>query len=134
MLFNIERIFNKESVFDKLIYTSSVNGKKKNKEEFCGELVKVGTLRLTLFKEKGCKCIECGVEGTHFRVQRGDREVVSHLGLWTDEGVQMTKDHIIPRSKGGSDNLDNMQVMCTQCNVDKGADLTISDILNGSFK
>ena len=32
----------------------------------------------------------------------------------------MTKDHIVPRSKGGGNGLHNMQTMCIVCNQEKG--------------
>ena len=32
----------------------------------------------------------------------------------------MTIDHIVPRSKGGADHLDNLQLLCGACNSMKG--------------
>ena len=34
--------------------------------------------------------------------------------------VLMTKDHIIPASKGGKNHISNFQTMCTDCNFKKG--------------
>lgn len=33
-------------------------------------------------------------------------------------------DHIVPRKHGGSDDIDNLRLVCTWCNQSKGAKLT----------
>ena len=33
-----------------------------------------------------------------------------------------TVDHVIPQAKGGSDHLDNLQLLCGACNCTKGTD------------
>lgn len=43
------------------------------------------------------------------------------LNCKTDENIEM--DHIIPLSKGGSHNIDNIQPLCRSCNASKGAKL-----------
>ena len=32
----------------------------------------------------------------------------------------LTVDHVVPRSKGGSDYIDNLQLLCVACNSMKG--------------
>lgn len=56
-----------------------------------------------LFNEQGSKCIYCGVEMT------------LKLGLPNT----VTKDHIIPRSKGGVSDAWNIVAACSKCNSSK---------------
>jgi 5-methylcytosine-specific restriction endonuclease McrA len=35
------------------------------------------------------------------------------------EGAILHVDHIIPRSKGGKDEMDNYQTLCHKCNIGK---------------
>jgi diadenosine tetraphosphate (Ap4A) HIT family hydrolase len=57
-----------------------------------------GTIRYEVLKRAGSRCELCGVS-TEFRA--------------------LEIDHIIPRSKGGSDDISNFQVLCTSCNATK---------------
>jgi 5-methylcytosine-specific restriction endonuclease McrA len=81
-------------------------------------LVKTGSHRLQLFR-KNRKCVHCGVVGTHFVLEQDFNHARPHLNLYTDDGILMTKDHIIPKSKGGKNDLSNYQTMCERCNAKK---------------
>lgn len=50
--------------------------------------------------------------------QRDDWRCVS-CGKTVDEGARLEVDHIIPRSKGGKDELSNFQTLCRECNIGK---------------
>lgn len=84
------------------------------------------SLRYQTFYNKGLKCVFCGKEGTHFRLdcdRNSDPQKTSrrHFNLYADDGTLMTKDHIKPKKWGGEDSLDNMQTMCQTCNESKGS-------------
>lgn len=91
-----------------------------HKTSFRGFKVKVSTTRLLMFKFKGTDCVHCGRKGAYFAVEQYDDHISPHLNLYSADGVLMTKDHIIPKSKGGGDYLDNLQCLCTKCNGKKG--------------
>lgn len=83
---------------------------------------KLGSDRLRLFVEKGHRCVTCDVEGTFFALESvGDER--PHLNLYAvrEDGrvVMMTKDHIVPKSKGGANAMHNYQPMCEDCNGKK---------------
>ena len=106
----------------------------KNKKKFAlldGDEIKISSDRLRLFKTKGIKCYKCGVEGRWFYKVRNENDLNFHLELYTEDMKQMTKDHILPLSKGGADHLSNLQPMCSDCNGEKGNIVNLSDRLNG---
>jgi 5-methylcytosine-specific restriction endonuclease McrA len=89
------------------------------RQPFNGHWVKVGTDRLQVFKANR-NCVACGIEGIIFLLEKQNKDHQSpHLNLygWRDDTlVLMTKDHIIPKSKGGKNELSNYQTMCVTCN------------------
>ena len=86
-----------------------------------GYSVYTRSLRYMTFYQKGCKCCVCGKEGTHFTLDPSvDNPDRRHFNLRADDGTLMTRDHIIPKSKGGREHISNMQTMCVDCNKAKG--------------
>ena len=92
--------------------------------------------RYQLFLEKGTVCKKCGLKGTFFALEkhRSEGEVDTKKSTWSTsdkyhfnlygiakngDQVMLTKDHIIPRSKGGKNNLNNYQTLCIKCNSKK---------------
>lgn len=89
-----------------------------------GDKIKGNSQRFQTFFTKGLKCACCGIEGKYFGKEKDFNAARYHLNLYVlDESgneVLMTKDHIVPRSKGGASELYNYQTMCVKCNIAKG--------------
>ncbi len=83
-------------------------------------VVKMRSKRFNCFR-RNCKCVNCGCEGTVMGLDM-NKEGYVHWNLYAKvKGVLrlMTKDHIVPRSKGGADTQSNFQTMCERCNRTK---------------
>lgn len=90
--------------------------------------VKMDSARYQLFCNE-TKCVACGLQGTimrletHLNANKASTVNPPHFNLYGIEDgqyVMMTKDHKVPRSKGGKDRQENYQVLCTICNSLKG--------------
>lgn len=98
-----------------------------NRAEFHGHMVKMTALRFRTFR-KHLDCVCCGTKASYFALEfrKGKKfnDKTPHFNMYginkNGNEVLMTKDHIIPKSKGGPDHIDNMQTMCTHCNRKKG--------------
>lgn len=104
---------------------------------WCG---KTGTFfRLEMSKPRGsedivshhhgaCYIEECPWCSLH-PIRTGPRMDTPHLNLYHQSRrgalFLMTQDHILPRSRGGKDHIDNLQTMCDSCNGKKGNRLDI---------
>lgn len=106
---------------------------------FDGDPLKATSLRYKVF-HNSLKCCICGIEGKYFAKERSLPAVSDkfHLNLYAldEKGneVLMTKDHIIPKSKRESDNLENMQTMCERCNFRKGNNMEKKDVFKGHYR
>ena len=76
--------------------------------------------RLRVFHHKGLKCVNerCNKEGKYL-IKAMNKAGGFHVDLYTADFELMTIDHIVPRSKGGKDELENLQPMCNSCNANK---------------
>jgi 5-methylcytosine-specific restriction endonuclease McrA len=80
--------------------------------------VRMNSHRYFVFHQNSC-CVSCGLQGSKFLLQQNPCDESPHFNLYGEENgelVLMTKDHILPKSKGGKNNHDNYVTMCTICN------------------
>jgi hypothetical protein len=94
-----------------------------------GDWMRIG--RFEVYRQKGVKCVECGLEAKFFRKERSSdpRSKYPCLNLYGFDAknrlVLFTRDHILPRSRGGTKTLDNLQPMCAPCNNKKADKITL---------
>lgn len=68
-------------------------------------------------------------QSTRILVFERDNYTCQICGKTLKDGVKLEVDHIIPVSRGGSDNLNNLQTLCFDCNREKS-----DKILNNHIK
>jgi len=79
--------------------------------------------RFRVFYHKGLICANPTCNRVGIKIIKREvryRSIVQvHLELVSEDYIPMTIDHIHPKSKGGSNQLDNLQPMCCFCNNKK---------------
>jgi 5-methylcytosine-specific restriction endonuclease McrA len=99
---------------------------------YAGWQVKTHSMRLHLFRQNPT-CVVCGLTGSIFLLELSPGQQRPHLNFYAEQGsgvTLMTKDHIVPRSKGGSDYLQNLQTMCVTCNFLKAdKEITVEELV-----
>jgi len=65
-------------------------------------------LRNEVLKRDGYRCVRCGASKD-------------------DTDVRLEIDHILPVAKGGTNDIDNLQTLCHDCNINKGAIIEDND-------
>lgn len=123
MRYSIADVFN--MLGEEALTIKRMERKARTSIEAEGFQVYTESLRYATFYQKGCTCAACGKVGTYFELDPGDNPKRRHFNLYAEDGTLMTKDHIIPTSRGGKYNaVENLQTMCVDCNCAKGANLS----------
>lgn len=71
-------------------------------------------------RRNGFKCMACGDPAVQVRKYKSPPDDKIYTGVITASYEQMTLDHILPKSKGGSNGQENLQPLCRPCNAAKG--------------
>ncbi len=128
--------FSLEEVLPHVIFDCKYHGErgKAQRVPFGEFQVNMASARYQCFVEHGTDCSECGIKGSFFalEVDKSHKEGTQpHFNLYAIDSdgneVLMTKDHVIPLSKGGKNNLSNFKTMCCHCN-EKKADKLIESV------
>lgn len=96
----------------------------------------MGKQKMFLFARDKNTCSTCGLVGEIYALEQQPKERYKHLrlyGIRNGELVLMTFDHIMPRSKNGSNKNHNLQTMCRTCNHKK-ADFIVDPFLAAKYR
>lgn len=79
------------------------------------------------------KCWHCGIEANCFIANKGQNDrmgppVLDMFAMTREGPILMTRDHIIPKSYGGVNDVENLRMGCGPCNHGRGNELDEADI------
>lgn len=84
------------------------------------------------------RCYNCGIEACKWIAEKGKTDVQGSpvLNLYAERQGKhgainelMTRDHIIPKSLGGKDDVGNLRPACSKCNGLRGNQINFEDYL-----
>lgn len=80
------------------------------------------------------KCWCCGVHATCFVATKGRNDILEKSPVldlfahYKSHIILMTRDHIIPRSFGGNNNIRNLRIGCVICNRERGNNMSADEL------
>ena len=93
--------------------------------------VRMNSDRYHVFKNDR-SCASCGLVGKYMILDMNPGDTSPHFNLYAEEHgrlILMTKDHILAKSKGGTDTLYNLKTCCAICNnLKANYDLSYEDV------
>lgn len=83
--------------------------------------------------QQSLSCVCCGITGEVMILERdwpGTNHAHFNLYAFSRRKLMlMTKDHIVPKAKGGQDTFDNYQTMCERCNsIKSDCEITLNTL------
>src|SRR5579859_623952 len=132
-----------------LAYLNEPRQERKIRDNWVESTSQSAKTRLKMFKNGQIRCVSCGLEGSHWHIERAINDLVMPFSInlyglvpisvgdinkpdeikYTWDEVMLTHDHILPRSLGGSNNIANAQCMCEPCNNKKANFVGLSELL-----
>jgi hypothetical protein len=84
--------------------------------------------RMSVFLQLGTSCVCCGRQATRILKTQHANGGGIHIDVYANN-MLMTIDHILPKSKGGRNNVSNYQILCEKCNITKDShEVTLEEL------